>query len=315
MLTMQIVIWIVIILLAIFLIWLLKKWIKRIIFILILLALAFLIYGIFYPSWAARLWYNVRTFPQRVTSRISSGKEFLDYDSYKLNLPSVWDGIGLLKDEADDKLSDIRQEFDVDLEFDDRSEDDQDESYIKLENVSDNEEKKVSNNEEKNAEKQIIKVFPRTVKFVELPSLKEDIEAEDSGILAGYQKSDLLWVINKYIENNLDDDTDILVTVEYEEDGESPGKIILQAQPKVVWRTHSVLFSGISANDLDDLLESEETEEIIVVPDEDIVIEKPDTQEKNSKQSSNKKVSNKVISTKLTQKDQQEAEEIFSILF
>jgi Flp pilus assembly CpaF family ATPase len=66
---------------------------------------------------------------------------------------------------------------------------------------------------------------------------------------------------------------------------------------------------------LDDLLESEETEEIIVVPDEDIVIEKPDTQEKNSKQSSNKKVSNKVTSTKLTQKDQQEAEEIFSILF
>jgi predicted PurR-regulated permease PerM len=86
---MQVVVWIVIILLALLLIWLLRKWIKRLIFILILLVLAFFIYGIFNSSGASRLWYNVRTFPQRVTSWISDKKEFLDYDSYKLNLSDV----------------------------------------------------------------------------------------------------------------------------------------------------------------------------------------------------------------------------------
>ena len=86
---MQVVVWIVIILLALLLIWLLRKWIKRLIFIAILLCLAFFIYGLFNPSGASRLWYNIRTFPQRITSWISSNKEFLDYDTYKLDISSI----------------------------------------------------------------------------------------------------------------------------------------------------------------------------------------------------------------------------------
>jgi hypothetical protein len=38
-------------------------------------------------------------------------------------------------------------------------------------------------------------------------------------------------IINKYIEKNLDDDTDILVTVEYDDETKNPQKIILQTQP------------------------------------------------------------------------------------
>jgi hypothetical protein len=39
-------------------------------------------------------------------------------------------------------------------------------------------------------------------------------------------------VINKYIEENLDDNTDILVTVEYEDDGDKPQRVILETRPK-----------------------------------------------------------------------------------
>ena len=85
---MQVVVRIVIILVAILLIWLLRKWIKRLIFIVILLILAFFIYGLFNPSGASRLWYNVRTFPQRVSSWISNNS-FMDYDSYRLDISSV----------------------------------------------------------------------------------------------------------------------------------------------------------------------------------------------------------------------------------
>ncbi|MDR3169907.1 MAG: hypothetical protein LBU27_09570 [Candidatus Peribacteria bacterium] len=47
---------------------LLRKFVKRLIFIIVLLGLAFFIYGLFSPSGAARLWYGVKTFPQQVAA-------------------------------------------------------------------------------------------------------------------------------------------------------------------------------------------------------------------------------------------------------
>lgn len=215
---MQIIIWIIIILLVIFLIWLLRKWIRRIIFILILLALAFLIYWIFNPSWAARLWYNVRTFPQRITSWISSGKEFLDYDNYKLNIPSIWDKIDLKDDEI--------EKINLDEEIDN------------LETTKKKNDDKITTNIENNdkIEGQKIKTFPNSIQFIKIPKIEDSYdpkaESQDFWILTWYSKSDLFWVINNYLEKNLDDNTDILVTVKYEEYDTDPQKIILQTRPK-----------------------------------------------------------------------------------
>ena len=77
------------------------------------MVLAFFIYGIFNPSWASRLWYNVRTFPQRVTSWISDKKEFLDYDSYKLNLSNVWAKIKWEEDTSSVRDSDTEVKEDT----------------------------------------------------------------------------------------------------------------------------------------------------------------------------------------------------------
>lgn len=246
---------------------------------------------------------------------MSSSKEFLDYDNYKLNLPSIgdkiWDEIDSWVDEIKDL--DLEDEVDIDLKFGEKNEKNSYKKDVDAEIDYEKTDEKVW--------KQIIKAFPKSIKFVEMPGTKEGSKSENFEILNWYQKSDLLWVINKYIEKNLDDNTDILVTVEYEEDGENLKKIILQTQPKK-GKAHSVSFSRTSLNDLS---KSEEWGEVIVVPAEDIVIEKSDFQEISTNQPSNKTVSNKSVSSKtvsnkatssnLTQKEQKEAEEIFSILF
>ncbi|MDR0860731.1 MAG: hypothetical protein LBO09_07335 [Candidatus Peribacteria bacterium] len=59
---------IIIIAVVIVLLLLLRKYLKRLIFIIILLGLAFFIYGLFSPSGASRLRYGVKTFPQRMAS-------------------------------------------------------------------------------------------------------------------------------------------------------------------------------------------------------------------------------------------------------
>lgn len=290
---MQIVIWIVIILLAIFLIWLLKKWIKRIIFILILLALAFFIYGIFNPSWAARLWYNVRTFPQRVTSWISSGKEFLDYDNYKSKISSIWDSIGDKVESLGDGIENLGDKIDIDVIPSES------EKEIGLKD----EEKAVEKNTEKEDSSQLlpeqtIKSFPKSVDFVEIRSINQWKRAENFWPFTWYSKLDLLWIINKYIEKNLDDDTDIFVTVEYEEWKANPQKIILETRAK----------SKNTVSNYNNLVDKKalhwsNSEEIGVDIDENKVVDK--------------QVENKVnyTSTKLTQKEKKETEEIFSILF
>jgi hypothetical protein len=59
---------IIIIVVVLVLLLLLRKFIKRLIFIIVLLGLAFFIYGLFSPSGAARLWYGVKMFPQKVAA-------------------------------------------------------------------------------------------------------------------------------------------------------------------------------------------------------------------------------------------------------
>jgi hypothetical protein len=59
---------VIIIVVALVVVVLLRKFIKRLIFIIILLGVAFFLYGLFSPSGAAHLWYGIKTFPQRVAS-------------------------------------------------------------------------------------------------------------------------------------------------------------------------------------------------------------------------------------------------------
>lgn len=276
---MQVVIRIIIILVAIFLIRLLKKWIKRIIFILILLVLAFFIYWIFSPSWAARLRYNVRTFPSRVTSWISS-QSFLDYDSYKLSLPSVWDKIDLNigdEDSQDIENSDIDENVEIEVKTD-------------QETINIDEEKSNSKDEESETDSaETIKSFPKSVDFVELSTVEHKTQSKNDNVVTWYSKSDILRIITKYIEDNLDDNTDILVNVEYDSETKDTQKITLQTQQK----THSS--ASISTDDKD----------LSIWNSENKVEEKSETQTQKNTQSY----------TKLSQKDIQDAQEVFSILF
>lgn len=276
---MQVVIRIIIILVAIFLIRLLKKWIKRIIFILILLVLAFFIYWIFSPSWAARLRYNVRTFPSRVTSWISS-QSFLDYDSYKLSLPSVWDKIDLNigdEDSQDIENSDIDENVEIGVKTD-------------QETINIDEEKSNSKDEESETDSsETIKSFPKSVDFVELPTVEHKTQSKNDNVVTWYSKSDILRIITKYIEDNLDDNTDILVNVEYDSETKDTQKITLQTQQK----THSS--ASISTGDKNWSIWNRENK----------VEEKSETQTHKNTQSY----------TKLSQKDIQDAQEVFSILF
>ena len=252
------------------------------------MALAFFIYWLFSPSWAARLWYNVRTFPQRVTSRFSS-QTFLDYDSYKLDVPSIgekiWDKIDLSGGDNEDSDWDK-----VDTHTNETSE------------VDNNDSERNENSEnEKNEEEQVIKSFPRTIDFIKLPSLNiTDTPKNDSpkngSQISWYSKSDLIWVINKYLENNLDNETDILVTVEYEDDFADPQKIILQTQAK----------SENVVSDSSDLVNTVYTHNW------------SNSNKEESQNNSNTKKSNSTStnsSPKLSVQDQRDAEEIFNILF
>ena len=235
---MQVLIWIIIILLALLLIWLLRRWIKRLIFILILLVLAFFIYGIFNPSWASRLWYNVRTFPQRVTSWISDKKEFLDYDSYKLKISDVWAKIKWEEDVPSVRNSDEEVKNDT----------------------QESEEKK----EEKVEEKTIQSFSGLEPQFVEVqqPTKKSDSKSNEK---AWYSKSDLVGIIGDYVEKNLDDDTDILVTVEYTKDLSNPDKIILETQAKADDNCHNVSRSHISLKNVFGWLRHSKSETVKVV--------------------------------------------------
>lgn len=277
-----------------------------------MLALAFFIYGIFNPSWAARLWYNVRTFPSRMASRMWSGKEFLDYNTYKSKISSVWDDISYIIDNVWDKNGLNIDDLGIDdskIEEDevDYSEDDSDNGSV--EDVEYDYEKV-----EENKGKNVIKAFPRAVKFVEIPEIKQDGESNNNDVLPWYSRTDLLWIINRYLEKNLDDNTDILVTVEYDEDSADPQKIILQTQPK---DEHSVSSSN---NLMDEVFPDSDKmipEDIEIIPAEstDSKVEESQSAQKQASVQRQSQTIKKTTSTKLTQKEQKEAEEIFWILF
>ena len=312
---MQVVVWIIIVLLALLLIWLLRKWIKRLIFIAILLVLAFFIYGIFNPSGASRLWYNVRTFPQRVTSWISDKKEFLDYDSYKLNLSNVWAKIKWEEDTSSVRNTDVEVK----------------------EDTQKSEEKK----EEKSEEKTIHSFSGLEPQFVEVQQPAKKPTSKDT-VDNWYSKTDLIWIVGKYIEDNLDDDTDILVTVQYTKDASDPDKIILETQPKQPdncstsrsrvslknmfgWlrrsKSETVKVVSWSEEKVVETTEIKRTDEADwVVNDNPIVIEWKVEEEKTpvvnkTSTSNSSSTSTTKKSNGLTQSEIREAEEIFWILF
>ena len=220
-----------------------------------------------------------------------STKEFLDYDSYKSKISSIWDSIGDKVESLGDGIENLGDKIDIDVTPSEN------EKEIEIKNEK-NDEKDVEKNTEKEdssklSDEQTIKSFPKSVKFVEVPEVKEKSKEEmksQNEFLTWYSKSDLLWIINKYIEKNLDDDTDILVTVEYEDDSKDPQKIILQTQPRNVSSgSHSV------------------STWVVEVKKED-----------NVQKSESQKVNNNLqtsTSNKLTQKEIKETEEIFNILF
>ena len=80
--------WLLIILVIVLLVYLLRKFVRRLFFIVMLLVIAFFIYGLFSPSGAARLWYNVKSFPQRVAFWMG-GTEFVSYDSWDVASTAV----------------------------------------------------------------------------------------------------------------------------------------------------------------------------------------------------------------------------------
>lgn len=293
---MNVIVWIVIIILAVFLIWLLKKWIRRLIFIAILLIIAFFIYGLFSPAWASKLWYNVRTFPDRLVSWFSN-KSFVDYDSYKLNISKIWS-----KDKSDwedieldsnldvDINSDIDLNPDIDTDMNLDLDNDYTESYkenssekknntdVEIININESMKVNKNNNSNKNVAKSFRNISP--LKFVNMKDkIWNETEVNENEVnedVSWYSKSDLLWIISTYIENNLTDDTEILVTIEYSETGEAD-KIILKTQPKYKSEDGVLSIPRLSLEKMIDWIYKSKYETVVI--DDDVYEENVETDE------------------------------------
>ena len=154
----------------------------------------------------------------------------MDYDSYKSKISAIWDEIW-------DKINLEVDIPDIEIADDENVDEDNIETDEKIDENS--EEKSEETTEIKHW--QTIKSFPNSTKLIDLSQIKEDVEVENKTeeksenyeAMTWYSKSDLIWIINTYLEKNLDDDTDILVTVEYQDDNANPDKIILQTQPRI----------------------------------------------------------------------------------
>lgn len=241
-----------------------------------------------------------------------STKEFLDYDNYKSKISSIWDSIWDKVESIGDGIESLGDKIDIDI----TPSEDEKEIEIKDEKNDEKDIEKNTENEDSSqaSDEQTIKSFPKSVDFVKMPELekenKQESKTENNWVLTWYSKSDLLWVINKYIEKNLDDDTDILVTVEYEDDSNGPQKIILQTQQKGTWQKHSV---AMSWDLLDSLFSGNEVRKS---EDENIVLDsKVSSGNSNNEEKNSVKPVQKTKSTGLTQQDKKEAAEISSILF
>ena len=158
-----------------------------------------------------------------------SAEEFLDYDSYKTKISYIWDSIWDKVESLGDGIENIGDKIDIDVDITDNSD--------IIDTVEKDEVKDIETDEVEKSDKnwKTIRSFAKntSLNFIDMKSLEvETSNQEDENILTWYSKSDLFWIINTYLEKNLDDDTDILVTVEYEDDSNDPQKIILQTQPK-----------------------------------------------------------------------------------
>ena len=231
-----------------------------------------------------------------------STKEYLDYNTYKSKISSIWDGIWNTVDSIWDKI-DLGGNSDIGgLDFD---------GWLASDvKTYDNDENTEQVKRSENSKNQTIKSFPKSVRFVDFSQLEGGNKSGNYWLLTWYSKSDLIWVINKYIEKNLDDDTDILVTVEYEDDSSNPQKIILQTQKKSTGEKHLVGDTSDLFNEIFDGTKWEDSGDIEDYLDKDIVSDNSNNQIKDNIQSVKK-----TTSTKLTQKEQEEAEEILNILF
>ena len=81
-----------IIFIVLLIIFLFRKFLRRLIFVIILLAIAFFIYGLFSPLGASRLWYNIKNFPHRLSASFGWAT-YVSYDDFRMNftssLPSI----------------------------------------------------------------------------------------------------------------------------------------------------------------------------------------------------------------------------------
>lgn len=206
--TTHVIIWIAIILVAILLVWLLRKWIKRLIFIILILWLAFFIFGLFNPSGASRLWYNIKTFPDRVVSRFSD-KSFLDYDGYlSKNEGEIWEKIDFKSDDKGENVSEKLED---------------------TENTAD--EKNINKGDGVENGVQSGQSFVDSLNKVLLPELSES-EIKNNTSVNKSSDEKVMKALEEYLWKNLDENTDILVTMEYSEDWNRPEKIIFRTQEK-----------------------------------------------------------------------------------
>ena len=172
-----------------------------------------------------------------------SNKSFIDYDTYKLDFSSIW-----LKDKTNLEKMDLNldtnidasdTDIDLDTDYTDDAMINQNEYDTDVEIIDGKESLDVStkSSNQKNVAKSLWNISP--LKFV---NMKEKLwnESEINQEVSWYSKSDLLWIISNYIQENLKDNTEILVTIEYNEEWEAD-KIILKTQPKYKG-TDNVLF-------------------------------------------------------------------------
>lgn len=226
----------------------------------------------------------------------------MDYDTYKLDISSIW-----VKDNTwarfDSTILDIED------------------------NIKESEEKKEEKVEkvEENTIQSFSGLAPQSLD-IEKTTKKSDKNAEK----IWYTKTDLLWIVGKYVENNLDDDTDILVTVEYKDDVSNPEKIILQTQQKND-ESHWASMSRVSIKKWFSWLRRSKSKTMTVtsgnndtnwnwdmeMQNEDVVIVTPVlvTEEPVKNTAVVNFDSEQKVYNGLTQSEVKEAEEIFWILF
>ena len=162
-----------------------------------------------------------------------SNKSFLNYDNYKLNLPST------KIDDVVDKIDNIKID-DIKVDKDDTEKDKEE----KKENKKDKKTKDEKNNKVSENEETVESTGKFAQSFASLPPIKFfDIKLKDSSKsesenefvgyneFAGYSDSNLLWLMSQYIEKNLWDNNEILVTVEYD-DLDKINRIILKSGEK-----------------------------------------------------------------------------------